>query len=177
MNISYDEIKSDSKVMAEAILSSKKIVPSFFYPLKCLRYHLSVYLIFAVLSFFLPDMNGDILIGLGVLAFGLLNWVFIFAFSSGYVNLFSMINTPEVRGLKLTKVLVSKLKTYSLVWLVLMVVLGMVTITTEINIGALVFGNFVLTLVGLFILTIDLSRFQLSGLLGTASAVKNHLSH
>lgn len=177
MNISYEEIESDSKKIAEAAMSSKRVVPSFFYPLKCLRYHFAIYLIFAALSFFFPDMSGDYLIGLGVLAFGLFNWLFIFAFASGYVNLFNMASNPEVKELALTKILTSKLKVYGLVWFGLIVVLGLISITTEINIGALVFGNFAISLLVLFILTIDLSRFQLSGLLGTASAVKSHLDN
>lgn len=175
MNISYDEIKSDSQTLAEAALSSKRMVPSFFEPLKHLKYHFLTYLFFAVLSFFLPDMSGDYLIGLGVLGFGLMNWLFIFAFTSGYVNLFNMISIPEVRDLTLTKVLSSKLKAYGFVWFLAIVALGLGSVTTEINIGALVFGNFALSLLGLFILTIDLSRFQLSGLIGAASAIKGQL--
>jgi len=104
-----------------------------------------------------------------------MNWLFIFAFASGYVNLFNMISLPEVRDLTLTKVLSSKLKAYGFAWLLAIVALGLVSITTEVNIGALVFGNFAISLLGLFILTIDLSRFQLSGLIGAASAVKGHL--
>ena len=175
MNISYDEIKSDSQKMTEAALSSKRMVPSFFEPLKYLKYHFFTYLFFAALSFFLPDMSGDYLIGLGVLGFGLMNWLFIFAFASGYVNLFNMVSIPEVKDLTLTKVLHSKLKAYGVTWFLVIVALGVISITTEINIGALVFGNFALSLLGLFVLTIDLSRFQLSGLIGAASSIKNHL--
>lgn len=158
-------------------MSSKRIAPSFFNPLKCLRYHLTVYLIFAVLSFFFPDMGGEVLIGVGVLFFGVVNWIFIFAFTSGYVNLYSMVNIPEVKELTLTKILSSKLKAYGLVWFGFIVILGVVSITTNINIGALVFGNFAFSLLGLFILTIDLSRFQLSGLFGAVSAIKSHLDN
>ena len=174
MNISHDEIKADSKVLAEAAMSSSSTVPSFFLPLSYLKYHFAVYIVFAALSFFLPDMSGDSLIGLGVLGFGLLNWLFIFGLASGYVSLFAMVSNPDVKGLKLTKVISSKLKAYGIVWFCLLVVLGLASINTGLSIAVLVFGNFILTIFGLFILNIDLSRFQLSGLIGAASAIKTH---
>lgn len=177
MNISYNEIKADSKVLAEVAINSSRMVPSFFSPFKYLKYHFATYILFAVLTFFIPDMSGDYLIGLGVLAFGLLNWLFIFGFASGYVSLFAMISTPEAKDLKLTKIISFKLKVYGLAWLALLVTLGIVSLTTGLSIGALVFGNFIFTLLGLFILSIDLSRFQLSGLIGLVSAAKSHLGN
>lgn len=177
MNITYDEIKADSKVLAEAAMNSNRIVPSFFSPLKYLKYHFAIYILFAALTFFIPDMSGDYLIGLGALMFGLLNWLFIFGFASGYVSLFAMISTPGAKGLKLIKIISFKLKAYGLAWLALLVTLGVVSITTGLSIGALVFGNFIFTLLGFFILSIDLSRFQLSGLIGLVSAAKNHLGN
>lgn len=174
MNISYDEIIADSRVLVEAAMSSNRDVPSFFSPLKYLKYHFALYILFAALSFFLPDLSGDYLIGLGALVFGLLNWLFIFGFTSGYVSLFDMVSNPVVKELKLTKIISFKLKAYGVAWLTLLVALGLASITTELNIGALVFGNFIITIIGLFILSIDLSRFQLSGLMGVVSAMKSN---
>lgn len=175
MKISYEEIRSDSEKITDSMLSSKQYVPSFFEPVKCVKYHMLTYLVFALLSFFLPDTKGDILIGLVILGFGMLHWFFIFCFISGYVGLFTMISSPEVKELKLTRIISKKVKTYGISWLVIIVMLGLVSVTTELNIGALVFGNFLLSIFGFFVFNLDISRYQISALIGAASAVRDNI--
>jgi len=173
MNISYDEVKVDSEKLIDAALSSTNTIPSFFAPLGYLKYHLLAYVAFSALALYIPDVGGDVMMVLGVLIFGFLNWLFIFGFASGYVTLFAMVSNPAVRGLKLTKIISAKLKVYGIAWLALIFILGLVSIVSDINIGALVFGNFVFSILGFFILNIDLSRYQLSALMGAVSAIKD----
>lgn len=176
MKISYEEIRSDSKKITDSMLSSKQYVPSFFEPMKCVKYHMLTYLLFSLLSFFLPDMNGDILIGLVILGFGLLNWFFIFCFISGYAGLFAMISFPDVKELKLSRIFSKKVKAYGISWLLIIILLGLVSVTTEMSIGALVFGNFLFSIFGFFVFNLDVSRYQLAGLFGALSAAKNNLN-
>jgi hypothetical protein len=172
MKITYDEIKKDSQVIALAIGSSSKEVPSFFSPIKRVKFHLVLYLFFAILSYFFSPASEDKLVWFGILCFGVLNWIFIIGFIFGYDYLFGMINLKEVRELKLVKVFKGKVNAYGLAWFFIIGLLGVISLSTELSIGALVIGNFLVTIFGLFIFNIDASRYQLAGLMGATSAIK-----
>ena len=171
MRMTYDEIKSDSEVISLQFGLSKNEVPSLFSPIKKLGFHLVVYFIFSGVSYFLMPEGSDKLSWFGALAFGVVNWIFIVVFVSGYDFIFSIVSTPQINELKLVKMLKRKVRTYGIVWLVLLILLGAISLTTEINLGALVIGNFIISLLGLLVFNVDISRYQISGFLGAASAL------
>lgn len=176
MQINYEEIRNDSKKITDSMMSSKQCVPSFFEPMRYVKYHILTYLIFALLSFFFPDASGDIMIGIAILGFGLLHWFFIFCFISGYVGLFAMVSSSDVKELKLSRIISKKVKSYGIAWLMIITLLGLVSVTTELNIGALVFGNFLFSIFGFFIFNLDISRYQVAGLFGALSAAKDKMN-
>ncbi|MDT0177837.1 hypothetical protein Q9R34_17565 [Enterobacter sp. BRE11] len=171
MRMTYDEIKNDSEVIALQFGLSKKEVPSFFSPLKRMGLHLLVYFLFSFFSYFLMPEGSDKLAWFCALAFGVVNWIFIIGFIFGYEFIFSVVNDPKVNELKLVKVLKRKVRAYGMVWLVSLVLLGGVSLVTEMNLGALVIGNFIISLIGLLLFNVDISRYQISGMLGVASAL------
>lgn len=175
MRITYDEIKRDSERIALEVGSSEKEVPSFFFPIKRIGLLLIVYFLFAGISYFLMPKGSDKLAWFGVLAFGVFNWVFIAAFIFGYEFIFNIVNTPEVNELKLVRVLKRKVRAYGMVWLIVLVLLGLTSLVTDMNLGALVIGNFIFSLLGLLIFNVDISRYQISGALGVISALNQSL--
>ncbi|WP_350262714.1 hypothetical protein AAF463_23815 (plasmid) [Pantoea sp. BJ2] len=172
MKITYDEIKRDSEVIAVEISSTNREIPSFFSPIKRIKYHLILYSFFSFLSYFLSPASEDKLVWFGILVFGALNWFFLMGFIFGYDYLFSMISSQKIKNLKLVKIFKRKLISYGIAWFLAIGVLGVISLSSELSIGALVIGNFLITIFGLFIFNIDASRYQLAGLLGTASAIK-----
>lgn len=176
MNISYDEVASDSKKLAEAMLSSREFVPTLFNGLNSFRIQISIYIAFVVASFFFLEKGARIDIWFGVVAFGLMHWVFLLTYASGYLNLYSMINKKVVEDLKLVRVLTGKFKVYGWVWSISIFLLGVVSLSTELNVAAIVFGNFIVSILGTIIFNLDMSRFQIPSLLGAISAAKDSLS-
>lgn len=175
MRITYDEIKRDSQVIAAEVGSSSKEIPSFFSPLKRIKFQLALYFVFSLLSYFFSPASEDKLVWFGVFGFGVLNWMFLTGFIFGYDYLFSMISSQKIRDLKLVKIIKRKVNAYGLVWLGAIGGLGLISLFTELSIGGLVIGNFLVTIFGLFIFNIDISRYQLAGLLGVSEAVKKKL--
>lgn len=173
MNIKYDEVRTDSQKITEAMLSSAKMVPSMFKFIHVIKYQLCLYLAFVILSAFMLSKSDRIDIWLGVLAFGFLHWLFLFNFVSGYANLFSMLKENSLQNLKLVKILSKKIKVYGWLWAIGIFISGVLSVFSELNLGALVFGNFIVSILILMVFSIDVSRFQISSLVGSLSAVKS----
>lgn len=176
MNISYEELVSDSKKIAESMLSSKEMVPSLFNVLGVLKVQFLIYVVFVVASFLFLGTNGRIDIWLGVAVFGILHWLFLLVYASGYVSLFSMLNQDVVKDLMLVRLISGKIKFYGGAWTVCVFILGLISVFTELNVAAIVFGNFIVSILGLIIFNIDVSRFQIPSLVGALAAAKDSLS-
>ncbi|MCW1877166.1 hypothetical protein OMR58_22215 [Erwinia sp. INIA-01] len=176
MNITYSEVKSDSAKIVESILSSDREIPSLKRIVGVLKYHIALYVFFATLSFFLPKVDKGSGVFFLVAAFGVMHWFLLVSLMSSYATLFFMVRDTKVKELKLMVLVRSKIKSYSMVWAFGIVLLGLISISTELNIGALVFGNLIISVLGLIIFNLDMSRFQISSLLGAISAAKDSFS-
>lgn len=175
MKITYDEIKKDSEKIALEMGRSESEVPSLLSPLKRIALHLVVYFLFSFLSYFLLPEGSDKLSWVGMFLFGLLNWMFIVGFLSGYEFMFRIVSTTKLMELKFVKLIKRKVRNYGFVWLISLAILGGISLTTEMNLGAIVLGNFILSLLGLLIFNVDMARYQLSSVLGAASALDSSL--
>lgn len=177
MKITYDEISSESKLIVSAMSSSNKVVPSAFQPLKRVSRHFALFIIFCVIDYFVFNLKHDGSTGVWFLffGFGVLNWLFLFAFIYGYDVLFSMIDEKSVRDLKMVKIMKGKIKHYGLVWAALIVLLGVGSAVTELNIALLVIGNFVGSILLMFAFNADISRYQISAVMGAVSAVRDNI--
>lgn len=177
MKITYDEISSESKLIINAMSSSQKTVPSAFHPLKRVLGHFSLYMLFCLISYIsftlkYDDSKGEWFLFFG---FGVLNWLFIFAFFYGYEVLFSMVDEKQVSELKIVKIMKAKVKRYGIVWAALIFLLGVGAVITELNVALLVMGNFVGSILLMFIFNIDISRYQISAIVGAIGAVKDNI--
>lgn len=175
MRLTYDQIRKDSEIIALEFGAAKSEIPSFFSPLKRVRVILVFYFICSVLTYFFLPQGSDKLAWFGMFTFGVINWLFILGFVFGYDYLFSMVSNQKTQELKLVRVIRKKLHCYGLVWLGLLTILAGVSVFSELNVAALVIGNFLITLFGLFIFNVDISRYQVAGLIGASSAIKQSL--
>lgn len=176
MNISYEEVTSDSRRITEAMLSSKKMIPPFFKVFGFLRYQVLIYIAFAVASFLSLGPDDRIEIWLSVIVFGLLHWFFLFIYLSSYMIFLSVIEGGNLKDLKLVRIISVKIKVYGCVWAAAIFVLGVVSVSTELNVAAIVIGNFILSIFGLMVFNFDVSRFQIPSLVGALAAAKENLS-
>ncbi|NIF23930.1 hypothetical protein [Candidatus Pantoea multigeneris] len=175
--VTYREIEDESKEIVALMASSEQTVPRFFSFFKWIKYHFFIYVILAVICLFELDVAKYGWSWLLVFSFGLLNWFFISAFVSSYSNMFSMLESEKLKDFKLCKILARKIKTYGVSWFAFLILMGAVGVFTELNVAAIVIGNFVFSIFCFFIFNIDISRYQISGLLGAISAVKEKLSN
>ena len=86
-----------------------------------------------------------------------------------------MIDDQSVSELKIVKIIKNKIKNYGIFWSVCIVLLGVVGAMTEFNIALLVVGNFIGSLFLIFTFNVDVSRYQLSALIGAVSAVRDNI--
>lgn len=177
MKITYDEISSDSKKIVNAMSSSKRVVPSAFHPLKRVLKLFSLFLLFCGVDYvvFVREHQDSIGEWLLFFAFGVINWLFLFAFFYGYEIIFSMLDEKSVSELKFVKIIKRKIKNYGVFWAACIALLGIVGAMTEFNIGLLVIGNFVGSLFLIFTFNVDISRYQISALIGAVSAVRDNI--
>lgn len=68
-----------------------------------------------------------------------------------------------------------KIKHYGLVWAALIVLLGVGSAVTELNVALLVIGNFVGSILLMFAFNADISRYQISAVMGAVSAVRDNI--
>ncbi|ARJ44399.1 hypothetical protein B1H58_20475 (plasmid) [Pantoea alhagi] len=172
MKMTYGEVKKDAGHIIEAMASSNREVPSFFHPLKRISMHLFLFLFFCGVDYALFDnhKDGATATWLFSFGFGVVNWIFLLAFFYGYENIFIMLSDARVSELKLVKLIRRKVKMYGSAWFILIALLGLMSMFDKLNIDILVFGNFLTSLLLLFIFSVDMSRYQISALIGAVSA-------
>ena len=86
-----------------------------------------------------------------------------------------MIDEKKVDSLKIVKIMKGKVKHYGLAWAVLIILLGVGSAITELNVALLVVGNFVGSILLMFVFNMDISRYQVSAIVGAISAVKDNI--
>ncbi len=174
--ITYEQVEKDSKAIASLMSESKREIPSFFSTFGRVKLHFIAYCTFSALSYFsLPTQDG-FLLWLFFVFFGLFHWLVIFAFVSSYAGIFSMLDENMLSRFELSRVIGKKVKAYGVVWFFIIFVLGVVSMISEWSVIPLVIGNFITTLIALFVFNMDVSRYQISGIFGAVSAAKEKFS-
>ncbi|QHM74016.1 hypothetical protein [Mixta intestinalis] len=171
--MTYEEIQKDSKEIINIICSSQRKIPGFFSMFGKVKYHFIIYCVLGGVSYFSLPLPKNIGLWLFFVAFGLFHWVVIFSFIATYANLSNMIGDERLKELSLVKVIARKINFYGLVWLVLLIVCGVSGIFTEWSILPLVIGNMIVTFLMAIVFNIDISRYQISSIIGAVKAVRN----
>ncbi|OON34707.1 hypothetical protein BTJ39_23365 [Izhakiella australiensis] len=173
--MTYEQIEKDSKAIASLMSESKREVPSFFSMFGKVKIHFIAYCTFALLSYFsLPTQDG-FLLWLFFLFFGLFHWLVIFAFVASYAGIFAMLDKDILNRFELSRVIGKKVKVYGMVWFFLILVSGVVSLVSEWSLIPLVIGNFITTLIALFVFNVDISRYQIAGFFGAVAAAKEKM--
>lgn len=173
MNITYNEIRRDTESIVKAMALSNRDVPSFLTPFKRVSAYLSLFLIFIAIDYFLynDQKDGSELYWFFSFGFGILNWIFLIGFIYGYESIFAVIKDEKISELKLIKLVRQKVRVYAGVWFAAILLLGILSVFDKLNVDILVFGNFIISLLLLFIFNLDMSRYQIPALIGSLNAI------
>jgi len=101
------------------------------------------------------------------------HWFVILSLTSSYTNLFNMIEVEKLKSLELAKVISGKVKAYGVIWFAAIVVFGLSGVLTEWSILPLVMGNFIATFLLFIVFNMDISRYQVSTIIGAVKAIRN----
>ena len=171
--MTYAQIERDAKEIINNIGTTEREVPSFFGMFSKIKYHLFVYCAFGALSFFTLPQPKSIGLWLFFVAFGMFHWLVILSLTSSYVNLFNIIGEEKLKSLELARVISGKVRAYGVVWFAAIVVFGLSSVLTEWSILPLVMGNFIVTLLLFIVFNMDVSRYQISTIIGAVKAVRS----
>ena len=101
--------------------------------------------------------------------------MFITLYISGYGQLFSMLPKDAEERYEIVRIYTKKVKVYYLVWVVAIVLAGLISVFSILNIIALAGISLLSTVFIALAFNFDISRFQLAGLFGVVSAAKDNL--
>lgn len=170
--MTYAQIEKDSREIIESIGSADIEIPSFFGVFSKVKYHFFAYVVLGALSYFSLPQPKNIGLWLFFVGFGVFHWLVIFSFTASYASLIKMIGTDKLKSLDLTKVISGKVRAYGLVWFVALVTCGLAGVLTEWSILPLVIGNFFATFLIFVVFNMDISRYQVSSIIGAVKAVR-----
>lgn len=173
--MTYAQIEKDSKEIIESIGSVDMEIPSFFGMFSKVKYHFFAYFLLGALSYFSLPQPKNIGLWLFFVAFGIFHWLVIFSFTASYASLIKMIGADKLKSLELTKLISKKIRAYGLVWFVALVTCGLAGVLTEWSILPLVIGNFVATFLIFVVFNMDISRYQVSSIIGAVKGLRNKL--
>jgi len=156
-------------------LNSKQEIPSPLAAVKFIKYHLAAYFFFVVITFF-TWKEDDIAIWFGIVAFGVFNWFFHISSAISVQSILSRISDESFEKYTILKLLKKKVVFYGSIWMVFIVMAGIFSIFSELNIAVLVGGNFIFTIFMAIIFNMDIGRYQISGLWGSLKAAKANFS-
>jgi len=171
--MTYTQIEKDAQEIIGAIGTTEREVPSFFGMFSKVKYHLFAYCAFSALSFFTLPQPKNVSLWLFFVAFGMFHWFVILSLTSSYTNLFNMIEVEKLKSLELAKVISGKVKAYGVIWFAAIVVFGLSGVLTEWSILPLVMGNFIATFLLFIVFNMDISRYQVSTIIGAVKAIRN----
>ncbi|EPL6263145.1 hypothetical protein [Klebsiella pneumoniae] len=177
--LTHEKIRLETEQIIKLLATSDRPVTSFFHILKPGLTLMTIPNLLATILLILEWYNGYITSGVGPVAY-LGNLVLSFllaAMLSPYANFFYMLSMREVEKLELIKVLRQKIKIYFIVlsvfWILAsipLVILGGGVIVIPI----MVMVTFIL---GMFVFSLDISRYQLSGVFGALKGVKDVITN
>ncbi|HCC2892280.1 TPA: hypothetical protein M4196_005471 [Klebsiella variicola] len=173
--LTHEKIRIETELIIKLLATTDRPVTSFFHILKPGLTLMVIPNLLAAILLILEWINGYISSGVGPGAF-LGNLVLSFllaAMLSPYANFFYMLSMKDVENLEIVKVLRKKIKTYfivlSIVWIISSIPLMMLG-GGVIVIPIMVMVTFILSM---FVFSIDISRYQLSGVFGALKGVKD----
>lgn len=174
MNITYSKVQLEVKGLSEELAKSDSLVPSVFQNIKTGLFPAAIYFLFYIACMYTDVYIKTIWQGLGIIS--IFFWVFMALFISGYRQLFSMLPKDAVKRYEIVRIYTKKLKVYYLAWITSIVIAGFVAVFSMLNIIALAGISLLSTIFIALAFNLDISRFQLAGLLGVLSAAKNNLN-
>lgn len=171
--MTYAQIERDSKEIVSSIGSAEREVSGFFGMFNNVKYHFFSYCIFGAISYFSLPQPKNLALWLFCVAFGMFHWLVMFSLTASYASLFNMIGEDKLKSLELAKVIKGKFRAYGLVWFIAIIFFGLPSVLTEWSILPLVIGNFVAVFLIFIVFNMDISRYQVSAMIGAAKAARN----
>lgn len=173
MSITYDQIKLEVKGISEELATSSLVVPGVFQNIKAGLFPAIIYFCFYIACMFTDVYIKTVWQGVGVIS--IFFWMFITLYISGYGQLFSMLPKDAEERYEIVRIYTKKVKVYYLVWVVAIVLAGLISVFSILNIIALAGISLLSTVFIALAFNFDISRFQLAGLFGVVSAAKDNL--
>mgnify|MGYP004712040697 CR=1 FL=1 len=168
MSITYDKIRAEIKGISQEIANSKEMVPS---PLDNIRSGLlptAIYFSFFIACAFTDAYIKNVWQAVGLVS--LFFWVFIIVFISGYAQMFSLLPKDAPNRYEIVRVYRKNVKIYYSIWVSAVVLGGLISLLSLFNILALAAITLLSTVFLALFFYLYLSRYQLSGLIGSLSA-------
>lgn len=173
MSITYDQVKLEVKGISEELAASSSVVPGAFQSIKAGLYPAMIYFCFYIACMFTDVYIKTVWQGIGVIS--IFFWMFITFFISGYGQIFSMLPKDAEKRYEIVRIYTKKVRIYYLVWLTTIVLAGLISVFSILNIIALAGISLLSTVFIALAFNFDISRFQLAGLFGVVSAAKGNL--
>ncbi|MDU3818618.1 hypothetical protein [Mixta hanseatica] len=174
MSITYNQIKLEVRQISEELARSNSVVPGVFQSIKGGLLPALIYFCFYIACIYTDVYIKTVWQGVGVIS--IFFWVFITLFMSGYGRIFSMLPKDAGQRYEIVRIYTKKVKVYYLVWVAAIVVAGLVSVFSILNIIALAGISLLSTVIIALAFNFDISRFQLAGLFGVLSAAKDNLN-
>ncbi|MCW1877165.1 hypothetical protein OMR58_22210 [Erwinia sp. INIA-01] len=162
----------DVVLISEAMLEPVVRRASFLTTLSRIKYHLTLYLFFVICAFFSPDFGLSRYVWFCILIFGVAQWVYFIRFMFSCDPFFAAIREPRLRKLRLAKEISSRTQTYGLLWFVIIAMSGMIALSTELNIVALVAGDLIFTIIAISACNVDMIVFRMTKAVEITKAVE-----
>jgi hypothetical protein len=172
MAMTYDQVEKESKEIVSLLSNSKREIPGFFSNFTKIKYHFFTYVIFLVGSYIVDPTARLSIVWFFIATLGLFHWFVISCFVFSWSNIFAMADPALMQKFCLSRLIARKLRAYGIAWLIFLVVAGVASVLTVLNIFILVVGNFIFTFFMFFTFNLDISRYQLAGVLGAIEALR-----
>ncbi|WP_209904653.1 hypothetical protein [Pantoea cypripedii] len=174
MPLTYKKIQFEIKEISLDIIYSQEVVPGVLAHIRLTLLPMALYFGFYVACAFTDVFIQNIWLGLGLISLAF--WVFLTIFVSGYRSLFSMLPADAFDKYEILKLYKKKVIIYYSIWLCFIVIGGLVSVFTMLNILPLVAMTLLSTIILSLLFHLDISRYQISSLFGALIAVKESIS-
>lgn len=174
MQITYNQIQSEIKQIAELVARSDQPVPGVFGIIKKPLLPAAIYFAFYFLMPFFDVFDFNLWAATGFMSFFF--WMFISIFIYGYGAIYSMLPPGAEDEYLILRIIKRKVRRYYLIWIGAIVFAGVVSIVSFLNIITLAGISLLSSIFIGIALNVDISRYQMSALFGAVEAAKAHLT-
>jgi hypothetical protein len=172
--ITYSQVKREVESITSEIATSEQVVPSFWRLISPFKF---VYLLTAsIMAVCFAVSDGIFVANLMYLGATVIVLFIISAFLSAYTGLYSMLPAESWGKYEILKIIKSKVKVYGAVYCGFILVAGLVGAVNNGFVGLIPITAFVLFPIFLCVFNLDMSRYQLSSLIGVLAAAKSELT-